>query len=93
MSTLTSIKVPIEVRNQLRDAAIRAGTTQSGLVEVLLNRFADELFWKQMEETSAQEYHTMLAADGDELNEDYTLEDALIDAEESSSLTGTKRRP
>ena len=90
MPTLTSIKVPIELRNQVRDAATLAGLTQSGLIEVLLERFADELFWQRMEEVSPAQDRADLAEDRDGLNEDYTLEDALLDEEESNALAGAK---
>lgn len=41
-------------------------------------------FWDRMAEASAAEYHQALTADGDELNEDYSLEESTIEAEERS---------
>jgi hypothetical protein len=78
---MTAIKVPILVRDRLRAAAQQASVTQAALIDEMLDRLEDELFWERMETTTPAEYQAALEADGVPLLDDYTAEDALIDQE------------
>lgn len=65
MSRMTTIEVPEEVRDQVRDAAVEEHMTQGQLITELLRQRRKALFWDRLErETPDQEYlHSLNEAD------------------------------
>lgn len=62
MTEMTTIKVPSEVRNAVRDAARAANLTQAQLIEEMLRERARAEFWSALEaEEPDQEYLSGLA--------------------------------
>jgi arginase family enzyme len=79
MQTMTAIKVPVATRDRLRAAARSEGLSQAALIDTMLADREDHEFWAGIESVSAEEYQESLREDGIALDEDYAIEDGLID--------------
>ena len=82
--SLTTIKVTKDVRDRVSRLARLQRMSQHAYLDQLLREAEEKAFWHRMAEANAEEYHQALAADGDALNEDYALEESVIEAEERS---------
>jgi hypothetical protein len=73
MNPLTAIKVPIETRDRLRDAARAAGLTQGALIDQMLAQREEAEFWAALEEAPPP-----TSAELDEVDSDFvaTADDA-----------------
>lgn len=78
----TSINVSEATRERLNRLARGRGMSQHTYLDQLLKEAEEAEFWRRMAEVSAEDYHHEVAADGDGLDEDYSLEEAEIRAEE-----------
>lgn len=80
--SLTTIKVTKDVRDRVSKLARLQHMSQHAYLDQLLREAEEKAFWRGMAEASAEEYDQALAEDGDALNEDYALEESVIEAEE-----------
>ena len=79
---LTSIKVSKDVRDRVSRLARQRGVSQHVYLDGLLREAEETEFWRQMAQATAQEYRSAVTEDGDQLNEDYDLEESRIRGEE-----------
>jgi putative heme iron utilization protein len=77
MTTLTTVKLPTATRDRLRAAAEAEHTTQAALIDKMLAEREEAAFWAAMAAIDPDEYRASLVADGDTVDDDYSLEDAL----------------
>lgn len=80
--TLTSIKVSKDLRDRVSRLARRRSMSQHAYLEQLLSEAEEQEFWARMAEMDAAEHQSALEQDGDQLSEDYELEEELIESEE-----------
>jgi hypothetical protein len=76
---MTAIKVPVATRDRLRAVARKESLSQAALIDKMLADREDAEFWAGMEAVTPEEYHASLREDGISLDEDYSIEDGLID--------------
>ncbi len=67
MKALTSIKVPVETRDRLRDAARASGLTQGALIDQMLAEREEAEFWAALADATAP-----TADELDEVDADFT---------------------
>lgn len=58
---------------------ITGATSASGAIDAALSRLIEEAFWASFDAVTPEDYRAATAADGDELSEDYGIEDAALD--------------
>lgn len=80
--SLTTIKVSKELRDRVSRLAHQRRMSQHAYLDQLLQEAEEKEFWRRMAEVSAEGYQSAVEEDGDELNEDYDLEERLIRDEE-----------
>jgi predicted DNA-binding protein len=83
MTAATTIRVDPEVRDRLKAYAESQHLTIGRALDHLLAKEAEEKFWADMEQTSAEEYKLIAVEDGTwPGDDDYSFEEQVIRAEE-----------
>ena len=85
MPEVSTVKVPKPLLTRLAAVAKQKHVTQPALIEEMVARFEDELFWSQFGDLTPAKYQAAMRADGDSLSEDYSLENESIAAEEAGA--------
>lgn len=78
----TSIKVSKELRDRVSRLAHQQHMSQHAYLDQLLREAEEKEFWKRMAVVNAEDYQSAVEEDGDQLNEDFDLEESLIRDEE-----------
>jgi hypothetical protein len=77
----TSITVDLDKVRAVQ--AITGAASTSGAIDAALSRLiadhAEEAFWASLDDVTPESYREATAADGDELSDDYGIEDAALD--------------
>lgn len=85
MADKTTVTIPKPLHKRISDLAKAEGKSQPALIADLVRMREDQTFWATMRRITPEEYRAALRADGDELDEDYSLENAPIAAEEAAA--------
>ncbi|MDR1293462.1 MAG: hypothetical protein LBK59_00655 [Bifidobacteriaceae bacterium] len=76
----TTIAIRSETRARIKVRAARESKTIDEFLQLLLDGYECSRFWQSFEDVTPQSYAAAIAGDGDSLDEDYAVEDQLIDA-------------
>lgn len=85
MPEISTVKVPKPLLTRLAAVAKQKHKTQPALIEEMVAKVEDELFWASFGDLDAQKYQAAMRADGDALSEDYARENEPIAAEEAGA--------
>ncbi|MGL5817989.1 MAG: hypothetical protein ACRCYR_10525 [Phycicoccus sp.] len=80
--TRTTIAIATETRARIKAEASRQSTTIDAFLRFLLDEHERSRFWASFEDVTPQSYAAAVADDGDTLDEDYSVEDHALVAEE-----------
>lgn len=83
MADKTTVTIPKPLQKRLASLAQTEGKSQPALIEALVKMREDQTFWAAMRGITPESYQAALRADGDQLREDYSLENEPIAAEEA----------
>ncbi|WP_150460794.1 hypothetical protein [Nesterenkonia ebinurensis] len=81
--SLTSIKVPQELRDRVSRLAHQRRMSQHANLNQLLKEAEEKESWRRMATTSAHEYRDAFEEDGNQLDEDYDAEESTLLGEEA----------
>lgn len=81
--TRTTIAITENTRARIKSAAARESKTIDAFLASLLDERERALFWASFEDVTPETYAAAVAADGDDLEDSYDVEDRAITAEES----------
>jgi hypothetical protein len=79
----TTIAIHTDTRARLNAAAAEESMTLDSFLQTLLDERERARFWESFADVTPETYSRAVAADGDSLDEDYTIEDAGLEAQES----------
>jgi hypothetical protein len=85
MAEKTTVTIPRPLQKRIATLARNEGKTQPELIMDLVRMREDQTFWAAMRSITPQEYRAAMLADGDNLNEDYDLENQPIAVEEAKA--------
>lgn len=85
MAETSTVKIPKSLRERFAAVANKKKMTQPALIEEMVSRLEDELFWASFGDLDAAKYQAAMRADGDLPGEDYSLENEPIAAEEAGA--------
>jgi len=85
MAENTTVTIPKPLRERLASLARSEHKSQPALIEDMVSKREDELFWASFGDLDAEKYQAAMRADGDEASQDYSLEERMITAAEAGS--------
>ncbi|HQD22598.1 MAG TPA: hypothetical protein PKY27_10125 [Arachnia sp.] len=77
----TTIAIQTDTRSRIKAGAARQAETVDGFLRLLLDEHERGQFWATFAEVTPEEYAAAMSADGDDLDQDYRIEDAASEVE------------
>lgn len=78
MAEITTVKVPKPVQMRLAAVAKQKHMTQPALIEEMVAKFEDDLFWASFGDLDGEKYRAAMEVDGDLPSQDYSIEEQQI---------------